>query len=168
MRTSARQMALAGMLTALAVVIMSMGSLIPVNTYVCPVLCILITRVVISGCGKRMALCYYLAVAILALLLAPDREAAMVYVFLGYYPLVRPGFQKIRPAVLRAGAKIALFTAAGAAAYGVLMFVLGSGELAAEFAEMGTVFVAVLILLWDLLFVLVDRLLGLPLNRRKK
>ena len=37
-------MALGGMLTAVAVVIMSLGSIIPVNTYLCPVLCILMTR----------------------------------------------------------------------------------------------------------------------------
>ena len=37
--SASRQMALGGMLTAVAVVIMCMGSIIPVNTYICPVLC---------------------------------------------------------------------------------------------------------------------------------
>ena len=46
-------MALGGMLTATAVVIMCLGSIIPVNTYFCPVLCILITRVV--GTQKTVA-----------------------------------------------------------------------------------------------------------------
>ena len=44
-----RQMALGGLLTAVSVVIMSLGSLIPVNTYICPVLCILITRPVLPA-----------------------------------------------------------------------------------------------------------------------
>ena len=71
-------MALGGMLTATAVVIMCLGSLIPVNTYVCPVLCILITRVVLERCGRRIGWCYYIATAVLSLMLAPDRQAARV------------------------------------------------------------------------------------------
>ena len=89
MKTNASRMAFGGMMTAVAVVIMSLGSLIPVNTYVCPVLCILITRPVMERCGKRLAWCYYMATAVLSMLLAPDREAALVYLFLGYYPLIR-------------------------------------------------------------------------------
>ena len=115
MRSHAKQVALGGMMTAVAVVIMCMGSLIPVNTYICQVLCILITRVVLSGCGRRMALCYYLAAAILSLLMAPDREAALVYAFLGYYPLIRLWFGKIRPRWLEMTAKVLYFTAGAAA-----------------------------------------------------
>lgn len=161
-------MALGGMLTALAVVIMSMGSLIPVNTYVCPVLCILITRIVISGCGRKLAWCYYLAVGILALLLAPDREAALVYVCLGYYPLIRPWFAQIRPKWAAMVCKVVFFTLAGAGAYGLLMLVMGSAALMAEFGEMGTAVLAILVIAWDVLFVLVDRLLGLPLTNKKR
>ena len=89
-----RQMALGGMLTAVSVVIMCLGSVIPINTYVCPVLCILVTRPVLDRCGRRIGWCYYLATAILSLLLAPDREAALVYAFLGYYPMIRPFLRK--------------------------------------------------------------------------
>ena len=156
----ARQMALGGMLTAVAVVIMSMGSLIPVNTYICPVLCILITRPVLERCGKRIGWCYYLAVAILSLLLAPDREAALVYVFLGYYPMIRPWFGKLRG--VQMPAKLVFFTLAGAASYGVLLAVMGAAAAMAE----GWLLTALTILMWDILFLLVDRLLGLPLKKR--
>ena len=156
----ARQMALGGMLTAVAVVIMSLGSIIPVNTYICPVLCILITRPVLQRCGRRLGWCYYLAVAILSLLLAPDREAALVYAFLGYYPMLRPRFQRLGK--LQAAAKLVFFTAAGAASYGVLLFVMGAEEAMLG----GWALTAVTIALWDVLFLLVDRLLGIPLRKR--
>ncbi len=155
-------------MTAVAVVIMCMGSLIPVNTYICPVLCILVTRVVLSGCGRKYALSYYLAVALLSLLLAPDREAALVYAFLGYYPLIRPWFEKIRLKILRLGSKLLFFTTSGAAAYGTLMLLIGADAVAAEFEGFGAVMMAVLVVFWDVLFVLVDRLLGLPLGARKR
>jgi len=149
----ARQMALGGMLAAVAVVIMCLGSLIPVNTYICPVLCILVNRTVLDRCGKRLGWCYYLAVAILSLLLAPDREAALVYAFLGYYPMLRPWFQKLGP--LKQMAKLVFFTLAGAASYGVLLFVMGAQAAMTE----GWLLTLVTVLLWDVLFLLVDRLL---------
>ena len=153
-------MALGGMLTATAVVIMCLGSIIPVNTYLCPVLCILITRVVLERCGKRIGWCYYIATALLSLMLAPDREAALVYAFLGYYPMIRPFFEKL--GVFAWYAKLLLFTLAGGASYGMLLLVMGAGAAMSE----GWVLTVVTVLLWDALFLLTDRLLGLPLKKR--
>lgn len=158
----ARQMAFGGMMAALAVVIMCL-TLIPVNTYVSPVLCILITRLVIGRCGKQMGWCYYAAVGILSLLLAPDKEAAVVYVFLGYYPIVKPVFDGL-PKALGMIAKLVFFTLAGTLAYGLLLFVLGLPSLQAEFQDLGAAMGAVLLVIWDVLFILVDRLLS---KRRK-
>lgn len=156
----ARQMALGGMMAAVSVVIMSLGSLIPLNTYLCPVLCILIGRMVLDRCGRRMGWCFYMSVAILSLLLAPDREAALVYAFLGYYPVVRPWFEKLGP--LKGIAKLAFFTLMGAASYGVLLLIMGAGAAMDD----GWMLTAVTVILWDVLFLLVDRLLGFPLRKR--
>ena len=166
MKVKANQMALGGMMPAVAVVIMSLGSLIPVNTYVCPVLCILITRVVMERCGGRLSWCYYMAVAMLSLLLAPDREAALVYLCLGYYPLIRRHFER-RPTALRTPVTLLFFTIAGVAAYGLLMLVLGVEAVMAEYEGAGMWLLAVTVLMWDVLFLLVDRLLGGKLERRK-
>ena len=160
MSASSRQMALGGMMTAVAVVIMCLGSLIPVNTYVCPVLCILITRVVLESCGRRIGWCYYIATAVLSLMLAPDREAALVYAFLGYYPMIRPFFEKL--GVFAWYAKLLLFTLAGGASYGMLLVVMGAGAAMNE----GWILTLVTVLLWDALFLLTDRLLGVPLKKR--
>lgn len=163
MKQNARQVALGGMMTAVAVVIMCMGSLIPVNTYVCPVLCILITRLVIEGCGRRLGWCYYAAVGILGLLLAPDKEAALVYAFLGYYPMVKPWLDRIPG---RTAVKLALFTAAGCVVYWLLLFVMGVESVQADFEGMGTVMLVILVLVWDFLFLMVDRLLGMKFKRK--
>ena len=167
--SNARAVALGGMLTAVAVVIMSLGSIIPVNTYVCPVACILITRPVLSVCGKKIAWCYYLAVAVLSLLLAPDREAALVYVFLGYYPMLRPVFGKIRQKPLRIAAKLLFFTLAGAAVYALLIRIMGVEAVLGETGTLETVMLAVAVLMWDAMFLMVDGLLelGIRLRRRK-
>ena len=90
MRTEARKIAFGGMMAALAVVIMSLGGLIPVATFTCPMLCMLLLAVVCKRCSQRMAWAWYGAVALLSLLLGPDKEAAAVFTFLGYYPIVKP------------------------------------------------------------------------------
>ena len=54
-------------------------------------------------------------------------------------------------------AKVGFFTLAGAAAYGVLLLVMGVGAAMNE----GWLLTAVTVILWDVLFLLVDRLLGI-------
>ena len=114
-RTPAGAVALGGVLAALAVVIMAMGTLIPVATYVCPMLCILLLQVILKTCSSRIAWAWYEAVSVLSLLLAPDKEAAIVFVFLGYYPIVKPRLDRSRGKWLWKGL---LFNGAVLAAYG--------------------------------------------------
>ena len=68
-RTPASVIAFGGVLAALAVVIMSMGTLIPVATYVCPMLCCLLLSMVNRTCGKRLGWAWYGAVTLLSLLM---------------------------------------------------------------------------------------------------
>ena len=77
-------MALGGIFAALALVLMSMGTLIPVATYACPVLCAMLLQTVLKFCGPKIAWAWYGAVAILSVLMAPDKEAAAVFLAIGY------------------------------------------------------------------------------------
>ena len=54
-RTPASSVALGGVLAALAVVVMCLGTIIPVATYVCPMFCALLLQVVLKSCGVRIA-----------------------------------------------------------------------------------------------------------------
>lgn len=160
----AGSVALGGVLAALAVVIMAMGTLIPIATYICPMLCALILHVVLKTCGSRIAWAWYGAVAILSLLLAPDKEAAVVFAFLGHYPIVKPKLDRRRGKWLW---KALLFNGATLAAYWLMLRVLGLEGLTAEFAEMGAVMCAVLLLLGNVTFFLLDRLLGMRPKKKR-
>ena len=80
-----KAVALGGVLAAVAVVIMSLGGMIPIATYVCPMLCAITQFVVIRFCGKRIAWIWFCVVSVLSLLLGPDKEAVMVFLAVGYY-----------------------------------------------------------------------------------
>lgn len=157
-------MALGGILAALAVAVMSMGTLIPVATYVCPMLCALLLKLVLTTCGRRIAWAWFGAVAILSLLLSPDKEAAAVFAFIGYYPIVKPALDRKHFPWLWKGV---LFNAAILAMYWLLMHLFGMDQITAEFRGLGIAMTAVLLVLGNVTFFLLDRLLDMRLKRRK-
>ena len=164
-RTPAAQISLGGVLAALAVVIMSMGTLIPVATYVCPVICALLLKTVLITCGKRIAWAWYGAVAILSVLLAPDKEAAAVFVFVGYYPILKPAMDRMK---LSWFWKAMLFNVSVLIMYWLLMHLLGMEQIMTEFEGMGMVTTAILLILGNVTFFMLDRLLGMRLKRIHK
>ena len=156
-KTPAYSVALGGVLAALAVVVMSLGTLIPVATYICPMACILMAQVVLKLCGDRYGWAWDGAVAILSLLLSSDKEAAAVFAALGYYPMVKPRLEKKKRPWLWKGL---LFNAVILALYWLLIHLIGLAGLAEEFSEAGTVMTIVMLALGNLIFFLLDRVLS--------
>ncbi len=162
-RNAAKEIALGGMLAALAVIIMCMGGLIPAATFVCPMLCCIMTQLVLQLCGRRIAWAWYGAVALLSVLMGPDKEAAAVFVFLGFYPIIKPWMDKQRLAILW---KLVFFNAVILAMYSLLIHLLGMAELAGEYKELGAAMTALTLVLGNVTFFLLDRLLGRKLRKR--
>lgn len=164
-RTPAARVALGGVLAALAVVVMSLGGMLPVMTYVSPMLCALLLRVVLTLCGVRLAWAWYGAVALLSALLSADKEAAAVFVFLGYYPIVKPRLDALPLSWLW---KLVLFNVSVGLMYFLLLRLFGMAQLREEFRETGAVMLAVLLAMGNVTFFLLDRLLERNLLRRRK
>jgi len=163
-RTGPKAIALGGVLAALAVLIMLLGGLIPVATYVCPLLCCMILGIVVRVCGIRIAWAWYGAVSILSILLAPDKEAAAVFFFIGYYPIVKLKMDHLTLPWLW---KLLLFNSAILAMYYLLMTVMGMNSLSEDFAELGKIGLIIMLLMGNFIFILLDRLLGMNFRRRK-
>ena len=162
---SARNVALGGVTAALAVVIMCLGGIIPVATYVCPMLCAVLLATVLPAIKARLAWAWYGAVALLSLLLAPDKEAAAVFVFLGYYPIIKPWLDRCRLSILW---KLLLFNTAIFLMYGLLIYVLGIDSITAEFQELGVVLSGVTLILGNVVLFLMDFLLTRMAKRKKR
>ena len=156
MRKHSRNMALGGVFAALAVVIMNLGGLIPVATYVCPALCMVILSLVHMACGRRIAWAWYVAVSVLSLLMSPDKEAAAVFVFLGYYPILKPALEAKRGKWLW---KLAIFNGSMVLLYSILIRVMGIAEVTGESDEPGKVLLLVLLAMGNVTFLALDRLL---------
>ena len=90
MKRSTKELALCGVMTALSVVLLCLGGVIPLAVYACPMLASCALLVLREMCRAQYAWCCWASVALLTLLLGPDKEAAALYLFLGYYPLLQP------------------------------------------------------------------------------
>jgi hypothetical protein len=162
-RNSAKNMALGGVMAALALVVMCLGGMIPLATYVCPMFCAVLLMVVLRLTGSRIAWAWYGAVSILSMLLGPDKEAAAVFVFLGYYPILKPWLDRRKLSILW---KLMLFNVAIFAMYSVLIYVFGLADIASEFEELGMVMTIVTLILGNATLFMMDVLLT-QLQKRK-
>ena len=151
-----REIALCGMLNALAVVLMNLGSLVPLATFCTPLLAMLVLLPVLEEHGPRMGWAAWVSVSILSLLLVTDRETALVYVFFGWYPMVRPKVAAIKSQVLRFGVKLLICNGLIFTLYGLVLRVMG---LTSDLLEATKVMNALLLVLGNIVFLLLDLVL---------
>ena len=162
-RKQSRRIALSGIVAALSVLLMLGGGLIPIATYAAPMMAALLLLPIVFEFGKKTAFTCYAAVALVSLMLTPDKEAAVFYTFIGYYPIVKWDLDRIRPKPLRLLVKFLVFNLSLGLMYALLCFVLHLDALTAEFSAMGR---WMLLIFWAGLILslfLYDRLL-LPLS----
>ncbi len=152
-----RSIALRGVLTALAVVFLMLGGVIPIAVLCAPILAMLVLLPVLEELGPRAAWTAYAATAILALLLTADGETSLVYLFFGWYPILRSRIAALPSRALRFLVRVAVCNAAILLLYGVVLRLLG---LTADLLEAAWFFNALLLLMGNATFLLVDLVLG--------
>ena len=153
------RIAFCGVLSALSVVFMIVSGLIPLATYISPMIAGVLLLPVFLEFGAKSAWTMWLATALVTLIIGSDKEAAFFYVFLGYYPLVKPRLDRISAPILRAGAKILFFLLAGSAMYGFLIYILKLDAVLAEFEEATFILNAAFFMLLTFCMMVYDKLL---------
>ncbi len=156
MRIKAKHIALGGMMSALAVVIMCLGSIIPIATFVCPAFAMIAGQITLRLCGRRIGWCWYGVVSILSLLMSFDKEAALTFVFLGYYPMIKYRFARCKFGFVW---KIVYFNVSIAVMYFLLLHLFGMTELANEYTELGRIGIAIMLIMGNITFFLLDVIL---------
>lgn len=158
MGKKSKRMALCGMMVALAMVIMLMGGVIPLATFCCPVLASLALVPVLMESGRKWTLMAYAATAALGLMLSPDKESALLFAFLGYYPALKPGLDRIKAKPLRILAKLGIFNLAAGAMLLSIAFVLRMDAVMAEYTAMGVAGGLLFAILANVTMLLYDRM----------
>lgn len=153
-------MAYCGIVAALCVALMLLGAVIPIAMFIAPAVAGFLIATVCVECGMQMALTAYAAVSLLALLFVPDKEVALIFtVLLGYYPLAKPKFERIRPALLRCVCKLLLCNGAVLAMYGLIYLLVPMGSISQELRATATAATLATLAMGNVAFLLYDRAL---------
>jgi len=153
-------MAYCGMAAALCVALMLLGAVIPIAMFIAPAVASFLIATVCMECGITMAWTAYAAVSLLGLLFVPDKEIALIFtVLLGYYPLVKPRFDRIRPRALQLVCKLLLCNAAVLAMYGLLLVLVPAGSISQELRTTALAVSLATLVMGNVAFVLYDRAL---------
>ena len=147
--------AIGGIVSALALVLMISVAVIPFLTYALPAVAGVLTVFMVIETDKKWALGVYCTVAILAMILVPDKEVAVMYLaFFGYYPILKAVIESGLPTVLGWVVKVASFVATMVAAYLLLINVMGGTV--DEIEEYGMIAVPLLLGIGAVAFVMYD------------
>lgn len=147
--------ALGGIVSALSLVLMISVAVIPFLTYALPAVAGVLIVFIVVEIDKKWAFGVFSAVAILAFLLVPDKEVAMMYIaFFGYYPIIKAVLESKLPVALGWIVKVLLFNVTMVAAYLVLIYVMGI-EID-EITEYGAVAVPMLLGAGSITFIAYD------------
>ena len=149
-------MAYCGIVAALCVALMLLGAVLPIAMFIAPAVAGFLVATVCVECGMQLALTAYAAVSLLALLFVPDKEVALIFVFLlGYYPLR----ERIRPAVLRIVCYLLRCNGAVLAMYGLVFLLVPAGSISQELRTTALAVSLATLVMGNVAFVLYDRAL---------
>ena len=158
MREQSRKVALCCVLWYVAVVVLLLGGLFSLAVYCAPLLAMAVLLPVLEEYGPGTAGAAYGAVAILALLLVPDRETALVYVFFGWYPILRPRIAALPSLPVRLVCRLGVCGLSMFLLYGVTIRLLGLTAVTEELG--GGWLTAALAVMGCAVFLLLDLALG--------
>lgn len=144
MKNNSFNIAFGGMISALCVVLEFSVGILPLFLYIFPMICGLLMTILLDECGMKISLCAYVGVSVISFLIAPDKEAALIYAaFFGYYPMARAFIMKLKNPRMQLLIKLALFNSAMICSYSILIRIIGLE--AAGFGEGKWMIVAFLI-----------------------
>ena len=133
MKRRTHDLALSSLMCSLAVVFLWLSGILPLGTYGWPILASFTLVIEREECKRGYAWCCFAASAMLGLLLCADKEAALVFAFLGYYPLLKPHFDVIKGKLPRWIAKLTLCVVTMSAMYALILFVFRLDAVVREF-----------------------------------
>lgn len=147
--------ALGGIIAALSVTTMFLTAVFTTLSYALPAAAGILLVVVVIDVDKKWAFGVYAATALLALLVLPNKEAAVMYVFFfGHYPIVKAILEQRLKGALLWVLKFVIFNVSVVLAYVVILYVFQLPF--EEMEEYGKWAVWILLAMGNVVFVVYD------------
>ena len=166
-----RYTTISGMVSALSVVIMLLTNIMPSMMYVIPIITGAIVFAINEIIGKKWALGVFFVTSLISFILLADKEAALNYtLFFGYYPLLKPLYEKL-PKVFSWGVKVFTFNVALVAIGLIVTFIFKLPFLDEDFGKLTIPLFAVLFnvvfIMYDIMFTVFKSRLAPLFNKLK-
>ena len=157
MKKSSYKVALGGVIASLCTLIMFLTGFGPFLTYLCPMCAGALLVVIVIEISKKWALATYAAICILSIFITPDKEAALLFIFLfGYYPILKSLLEKVPSRVLEWICKLAVFNISVVSAYLLIIYVFGMNQFLDSLGNWGKYGLGFFMLFANVSFVLYD------------
>ena len=122
-----------------------------------PALAAFLLIAVIVDCGYRWAMLVYLVVALLSAFVVPDKQAAMIFIFLGYYPVVKDYLDHhMKSKALQWIIKFFVFNLSILAAYGLMIYVFQMPDVMTDMGTLGRFTGLVTLLAGNVVFIVFE------------
>ncbi len=155
-RTSFK-VALGGIITALALILLVCTGIVPIATYALPGLAGALMICVVTELGYKWAFSVFAATALLSLVLTPDREAALLFLFFfGHYPVLKSLIEQRGKALIEWVLKLSVFNLCVLGCYALIFYVFQLQYVIDSFGEFGQYTLPVFLGLGNVVFVLYD------------
>lgn len=99
--------------------------MIGIGIYAGPVIASTVFIPIADLSGKKRAWMAYIVIAILTMLLIPDRELALFFVFFGWYPIALDKINTLKSGIARILVKLVIYSVLIYLMYGIIMGLLG-------------------------------------------
>ncbi|MBR1751118.1 MAG: hypothetical protein IJ740_09615 [Ruminococcus sp.] len=120
MKEKAYIVSLCGVTSAVALLIMFLSGVLPMLDYALPMYAGFTMVIIIQEAGTKWAIMTYCSVSILCIFLTPNYQASVLFImFMGYYPILRCGLERIPAKALKWIVKYAVFNIAIVAYYNI-------------------------------------------------
>ena len=150
-----QKVALSGLLTAFAAVMVMISNIMPAGMYTFPAAAGVIVYILSSIVGRSYGWASFGAIALLSFFLCADKEAALSFIlFFGYYPMIKQALERIPVRFLAYLPKLAIFNAAAVSVYFLMLWVFALPADTFEF--FGINMPLIFLLLLNFIFLLYD------------
>ncbi len=149
---------LSGILSAVAVVVMLLGSTIPFATFAVPAIASICIFFFVIEFSAKHAFLVYLAISLLSIFIVPDKELCLMFIlFFGLFPIVKYYIEsKLRSKAIQLVLKFIFCNASIVLIYSLLYFVLVIPAVKQELMQYTGIMLIALIVAGNITFLLYD------------
>lgn len=151
------KIALCGIITAFATMVMFATGLIPIATYAIPALAGMLLITVVVEINFKWAYLVFAAVSLLSVFIVPDKEAVLLFIFLfGHYPIEKSFFEKIKKPLVELAVKQIFFNLVILACYFSIAFLFKMDYVIESFGDLGRYTMLIFLILGNFAFIIYD------------